>query len=120
MTLEEGAIKLSKGQAIEKFLLADNKIFSSPIRLTTMIILHIHKKVAFTELIKLLHQTPGKLDYHIKYLEKEQLVIRKTQLFPHRALIVIEITSKGNKEIVSYLSFLKDVLKDLDGSNKSS
>ncbi len=55
-------------------------ILSSHIRMTIMLLLEQHNSLIITELQKLLNETPGNLDYHVKKLEQNDLV-KKNQVF---------------------------------------
>ena len=108
---------------IEKKILKESKINSdsfdieiigSPVRFTIMLLLNTHQKIPNTELRKLLEISAGKLDHHVRILEKEEYIIKGTHFFPSRPGTLITITEKGKKAFIQYSKQLRDVLNNLE------
>ncbi|MHA2364019.1 MAG: transcriptional regulator [Candidatus Hodarchaeales archaeon] len=100
-------------EELKDFVVPQNKILSSTIRMTTMIILLTHRKVKISELQKLLQISPGKMDHHAKVLENEGFVIRRGQIFKKRLLTILEITEKGESNIREYVKELYNVISKI-------
>lgn len=95
-------------------------ILSSPIRMTIMLLLEQHHSIIVSELQKLIKETPGNLDYHIKQLEKENYLISKPGLFRKRVLKTIEITEKGQSYIKTDIELLIKFLENFKNKNKGN
>ena len=79
-----------------------------------MLLLEQHQRIMITELQHLIKETAGNLDYHIKQLEKEDLVAKKPGLFNKRVYKMVEITKKGHLKIISDIETLKEFLDDFN------
>ena len=79
--------------------------------MTIMLLLQQHTNLIISELQHLMNESPGNLDYHIKQLENENLIVRKPGLLRKRVLKVIEITDKGKIQIKSDIENLKKFLE---------
>lgn len=116
MKLKDNHSEIPLIEEIEKSV-----ILSSPIRMTIMLLLEQHKNIIVSDLQKLIKETPGNLDYHIKQLEKENYVIAKPGLFRKRVLKTIEITEEGifavKSDIAMLMKFLENFNKK-EGINK--
>lgn len=95
-------------------VLPESQILSSSVRFTIMLIIYVHKKAGFTDLQKLLHLTPGKLDYHIKKLIDANYVQKRRIIFPKRPLLFIEITNHGKTSFKEYVSKLRNLLNIIE------
>ena len=91
------------------------EILSSHVRLSIMLILNSQKKVKVTDLVQLFNLSSGKLDHHIKMLEKDQLIIKKMELFPSRARSVVLLSKKGETLLEEYFFAMKEVFKQIFG-----
>ena len=91
--------------------LKKNEILTQINRFTLILILKNFKKVQFHELQTIMNIIPGNLDPHLKILEKNTLILRKTKYFGKTVGSNIEITKKGEEEMDSYLFSLKDILQ---------
>lgn len=80
--------------------------------MTIMLLLQQHTSLVISELQHLMNESPGNLDYHIKQLENENLLIRKPGLLRKRVLKIIEITDKGKIQIKNDIANLKEFLKN--------
>ncbi|MFX0094888.1 MAG: transcriptional regulator [Candidatus Hodarchaeota archaeon] len=109
MTVEKKIINTE-----EKNLILPNSVFSSPIRMTIMLILCAHKKAGFTELQKLLHVTPGKLDHHVRKLEAESYILTQRAFLHTRPLTFVKLTKKGEEMFKEYISTLRDLLNKIN------
>lgn len=103
--------ELSNNIDYQKIL--SNSIFSSPYRLTILVILNSTKFVGFSDLMKLLKLSSGKLDYHLKTLEKSGYISRKKIIFPKRPLIYLSITRKGRNTFEKYIRELKNLINNI-------
>lgn len=79
-----------------------------------MLVLKTYKSAQFHELQSLMKITPGNLDHHLKILENNGFITRKTKIFSRKVGSNIEITKKGEEEIDNYLVSLKDILQKID------
>lgn len=91
----------------------NDEIFPTSVRFPIMLILYAHKKVGFTELQKLLHLTPGNLDFHIKRLEEVNYVRTRKSIFTGRVLKIVEITKQGELSFRDNVNKLRDILKKI-------
>lgn len=107
----------------EKELLNNNKIYSesfdkeiigAPVRFTIMLLLNTHKSIPNAILRKLLEISSGKLDHHIRILEKEGYIKKETKIFSNRPGSLIIITKKGKKDFKNYSLQLRDVLNKIE------
>ncbi|MFX0016608.1 MAG: transcriptional regulator [Promethearchaeota archaeon] len=91
----------------------NNEIFPTSVRFPIMLILYAHKNVGFTELQKLLHLTPGNLDFHIKRLEGVNYVKTRKSILTGRPLKIVEITKQGELAFKDYINNLRHILKQI-------
>ncbi|MFX0095456.1 MAG: transcriptional regulator [Candidatus Hodarchaeota archaeon] len=94
-------------------ILPSDRIFTTSVRLTIMILVYTHKKIKFADLQELLHLTPGNLDHHLKKLEEVNYLTIYKKLFPGRPLTVVEITDQGAKAFKDYIKDLRDLLNKI-------
>jgi len=87
-----------------------NEVFSPPPRLAIMLLLYFHRKVGFTELLKLLHFTPGNLDHHIRKLSQAGFV-KTSKALSWRPLTVVEITRDEANAFRDYAMKLRKMLE---------
>ena len=78
------------------------KALSSQPRFTIMLLLYTHGIIRIKDLSVILNLSKGNLDHHLKLLEQEQLVVRKSSVFPNRIYSSIEITEAGKKQLEQY------------------
>jgi len=97
----------------ENNILPSDKIFTTSIRLTIMLILFSHKKILLNELKSILELTSGNLDHHLRKLETAGYVRTRKSLFPTRLLTIVEITTEGFDAFKEYLSKMKEVLNQI-------
>ena len=107
--------KPEEGQPDKMLFLLGEKftILSSNIRLSILLILNTQNKVKITDLVHLFNINSGKLDHHVKILEKDNLIIKKYDIFPKRVRSVIEITSEGKKLLNDYLLAMEEIIKQI-------
>jgi DNA-binding MarR family transcriptional regulator len=102
-------------------ILPSDKLFTTSVRLTVMILLLNHKKINFTDLQKLLQLTPGNLDHHLRKLEEAQHVKTYKKLSSLRKpLTIVEITDNGRKDFIEYIKKFKDVLDNIVLSSEAN
>ena len=110
--IEDDITDISEIKNIEKSV-----ILSSTVRMTIMLLLRRHKEVKLSDLRKLIKETSGNLDYHIKQLEKENLVLRKPGFFNKRILNVLQITPEGKKRLNNDITLLQSYFNKLTKEN---
>jgi DNA-binding MarR family transcriptional regulator len=97
-----------------QFLEKKYSIFSSQMRFSVMLILMTHKKVKISELTQLFKISSGKMDHHLRKLEKEGLILKKMVLFTTRARAIIEVTKSGKEMFNEYLNSIKEIIKEFE------
>ncbi|MFX1533199.1 MAG: transcriptional regulator [Promethearchaeota archaeon] len=97
--------------------LEEDQLFSTPQRLTIMLLLYLHKKAGFTELRKLLQLTPGNLDHHIRKL-KDAGYVKTRYVVVNRPLSVIEITREGAEAFKNYAVKLRALLDSVTSNGQ--
>ena len=91
-----------------------HEIFSFSVRFNIMLILHVHMKIGFTKLQKLLNLTSGNLTHHLTKLSENGYITSNKMLLSARPTSVIQITEKGKKSFGLYLTQFKDILDDIE------
>ena len=91
-----------------------HEIFSFSVRFNIMLILHVHKKIDFTKLQKLLNLTSGNLSHHLSKLSENGFITTNKMLFLARPTSVIHITEKGKESFALYLMQFKSILDDIE------
>ena len=97
----------------ENSILPSDKIFTTSIRLTIMLILFSHKKILFNELKSILELSSGNLDHHLRKLQTAGYITIRKSLFPTRPLTIVEITKEGYDAFKEHLSKMKEVLNQI-------
>lgn len=97
----------------ENNIIPSDKIFTTSIRLTIMLILFSHKKILLNELKSILELTSGNLDHHLRKLETIGYITTRKSFFPTRPLTIVEITKEGFDAFKEYLSKIKEVLNQI-------
>ena len=95
-----------------QFLDKKYSIFSSQMRFSVMLILMTHKKIKISELTQLFKISSGKMDHHLRKLEKERFILKKMALFPTRAQAIIELTKSGKEMFKEYLISIREIIKE--------
>lgn len=72
------------------------------------------KFVGFSDLMRLLKLSSGKLDHHLKLLEKVSYISRKRIIFPKRPLIYLSMTKMGREEFKRYIRGIKDIIGKIE------
>ena len=98
----------------KSLIVPKDHILNSPIRLTIMMLLYVHKRISFGDLQKLLHLTPGNLDHHIRKMEEMNYLERKRLIFPKRISVYVIKTSEGENKLLDYIAGLQDVLSQFN------
>lgn len=91
-----------------------HEIFSFSVRFNIMLILHVHMKIGFTRLQKLLNLTSGNLIHHLTKLSENGYVTTNKMLLSARPMSIIHITEKGKESFGLYLAQFKDILNDIE------
>jgi len=91
-----------------------HEIFSFSVRFNIMLILHVHKKIDFTKLQKLLNLTSGNLSHHLSKLSENGFITTNKMLLSARPISIIHITEKGKKSFALYLTQFKAILDDIE------
>ncbi|OLS27687.1 MAG: hypothetical protein HeimC3_02640 [Candidatus Heimdallarchaeota archaeon LC_3] len=94
-------------------LAVENKIFTSGIRFSIMIILLQHSEISLNNLQKLLKITPGNLDHHLKQLEQHKLIKKNSKIFKTRFLVHITITEEGKRDFKEYINKIKNIIQEI-------
>ena len=95
---------------MNKFDFIKNDVFTSPVRLTIMLVLLNYKSISLKDLRKVLEIIPGNLDHHLLSLEREGYIIKRKSLTTGNLSMMVTITKKGERDFKKYLSNLRDVL----------
>ncbi|MGQ4891648.1 MAG: transcriptional regulator [Candidatus Njordarchaeia archaeon] len=88
-------------------------IFSSPTRLSIMMLLYLNTKMKFTTMQKILNLTPGNLSSHLRKLEKEGMVKIVKGFIQLKPATMIYITEKGAKDFRKFISNFKEILESI-------
>ncbi len=91
-----------------------HEIFSFSARFNIMLILHVHKKIGFTKVQKLLNLTPGNLTHHLTKLLENGFITVNKMLLSTRPTSIIHITEKGKESFALYLTQFKDILDEIE------
>ena len=91
-----------------------HEIFSFSVRFNIMLILHVHMKIGFTRLQKLLNLTSGNLTHHLTKLSENGYITTNKMLLSARPVSIIHITEKGKKSFALYLTQFKGILDDIE------
>jgi DNA-binding MarR family transcriptional regulator len=81
-----------------------------PVRLGILMLLHLHRTLAFSILQKALGVTPGNLNSHLTRLEGEGLVTKEKTFVDLRPRTLLLITDKGRAALQTYSGLLQQVL----------
>lgn len=88
-------------------LFSSKSKLSHPVRLGIMILLKRKNKMIFSDIQKVLQLTSGNLNSHLNHLERGDLVSVRKGLISKGPRTIVEITSRGEEELKTYLSRLK-------------
>jgi DNA-binding MarR family transcriptional regulator len=88
-------------------LFSSKSKLSQPVRLGIMILLKRKNKMIFSEIQNLLQVTSGNLNSHLNHLERDGCVSVRKGLISKGPRTIVEITSRGEEELRTYLSRLK-------------
>ena len=91
-----------------------HEIFSFSVRFNIMLILHVHMKIGFTKLQKLLNLTSGNLTHHLSKLSENGFITINKMLLSTRPASIIHITEKGKESFALYLTQFKDIINDIE------
>lgn len=105
---------MTNNDRIEVRLPPLHEIFSFSVRFNIMLILHVHMKIGFTKLQKLLNLTSGNLIHHLSKLSENGFITTKKMLLSTRPTSIIHITEKGKESFTLYLTQFKDILDDIE------
>lgn len=85
-------------------------LLNSPIRLTIMMLLYVHKRINVRDLQKLLQVTPGNLDHHLKKLEAKNFLQKRRLISPTGITMYVLKSKVGDNFLLDYITSLKEVL----------
>lgn len=86
-------------------------VIHQPVRLQLMTFLHLAKKTTFSEIKKELGITDGNLGSHLNKLEQEDYIKIKKKFILKKPTTTVEITAKGEKELIKYIDILKNLIE---------
>ncbi len=93
----------------EKLRELSNSPLGNPTRLAIALYLLSRERTTFIELARALKMTPGNLDFHLKALEKAEIV--KTYYgFGKRPRKFVELSEKGTEELEKAMRILREVV----------
>ena len=93
-----------------KFYKQIDPVIHQPVRLQLMTFLHLAKKTTFSEIKKELNITDGNLGSHLAKLESEKYITVKKSFRLNKPTTTIEITKKGEEELIRYVDLLKGLI----------
>ena len=85
-------------------------LLNSPIRLTIMMLLYVHKRISVRDLQKLLQVTSGNLDHHLKKLEAKNYLQKKRLISPTGITMYVLKSKAGDFFLLDYITNLQGVL----------
>ncbi len=94
----------------EKLKILQDPIFSSPVRLSIMMIVNANPYAGFTKLRKLLDLTPGNMDHHTTKLENAGFLEKSRAFSFKQTKIILKITNIGREAFEKYTNQLINLL----------
>lgn len=85
-------------------------VIHQPVRLQLMAFLHLAKKATFSEIKQELGITDGNLGSHLAKLEDKKYVKSKKSFVLKKPTTVIEITQRGESELMRYTELLQQMI----------
>lgn len=105
--MEESPTKI---ESAKSFLEELDSTLHEPVRLGTMMLLHLHSSLAFSVIQKGLGVTSGNLTTHLTSLSTKGYVTKEKMFVNVRPRTVIHITPEGREALKKYSKSLKQIL----------
>ncbi len=102
-----------KDSSVGNLLDEINSTLHEPVRLGTMMLLHLNSSLTFSIIQKGLGVTSGNLNTHLTNLDSKGYIIKEKTFVNLRPRTVIYITPKGRKALKQYTKSLKQILLGL-------
>jgi DNA-binding PadR family transcriptional regulator len=87
-----------------------DSVVHGPVRLGALTGLHMHGKMTFTALKRLLDVSDGVLGVHLAKLEEIGYITGRTVLLGRRPQTTYQLTAQGKKALFTYLESLRKLL----------
>jgi len=81
----------------------------NPYRLAILVAVYISGKLTFTDLSKLVNLSKANLDYHLKVLERSNLIQRRKYITVLGPRTFIVLTEKGRRVVKELIKLFKDL-----------